>query len=158
MLVLTATWGNLKMITPSERGQGRQKRALTAWPHFYNTLDSVQLLSHVQLLATAWTAARQASLSITNFQSLLKLMPIKSVMPSHHRILCRPLLLPPSIFPSISVFPNESALHIRWPKYWSFIISLSSEYSEDGITTPSQGCSEYQDAGFCCSCRLWKRP
>ena len=131
MLVLTATWGNLKMITPSERGQGRQKKALTAWPHFYNTLDSVQLLSHVQLLATAWTAARQASLSITNFQSLLKLMPIKSVMPSHHPILCRPLLLPPSIFPRVRVFSNESVLRIRWPKYWSFsfCISPSNEYS-----------------------------
>ena len=131
MLVLTATWGNLKMITPSARGQGRQKRALTAWLHFYNTLDSVQLLSHVQLLATAWTAARQASLSITNFQSLLKLMPIKSVMPSHHRILCRPLLLPTSIFPSIRIFSNESVLCIRWPNYgsFSFSISPSNEYS-----------------------------
>ena len=80
---------------------------------------------------TPWTAARQASLSITNSQSLLKLMSIESVMPSNHLILCRPLLLPPSIFPSIRVFPKESALHIRWPKYWSFSfnISPSNEYA-----------------------------
>ena len=80
---------------------------------------------------TPWTAARQASLSITSSQSLLKLMSIKSVMPSNHFILCCPLLLPPSIFPSIRVFSDESALHIRWPKYWnfSFNISPSNEYS-----------------------------
>ena len=79
---------------------------------------------------TPWTAARQASLSITNFWSLLKLMSIESVMPSYHLILCRPLLLLPSIFPSIRVFSNESAFCIRWPKYWSFRfnISLSSEH------------------------------
>ena len=78
------------------------------------------------------TAARQASLSITNSRSLLKLMSIESVMPSNHLILCRPLLLPPSIFPSIRVFSNESVLHIRWPKYWSFSFSISpsNEYSE----------------------------
>ena len=79
----------------------------------------VQLLSHVQLLATPWTAARQASLSITISQSLLKLVSIALVMPSNHLILC-PLLLLPSIFSSIRVFSNESVLHIRWPKYWSF--------------------------------------
>ena len=81
--------------------------------------------------ATPWAAARQASLSITNSQSLLKLMSIESVMPSNHLILCRPLLLLPSIFPSIRVFSSESALHIRWPKYWSFSFSSSpsSEYS-----------------------------
>ena len=80
---------------------------------------------------TPWTAAHQASLSITNSWSLLKLMSIKSVMPSNHFILCRPLLLPPSIFPSITVFSNESVLHIRWPKYWSFSFSISpsNEYS-----------------------------
>ena len=76
-----------------------------------------------------WTAARQASLSITNSQSLLKLMSIESVMPSNCLILCRPLLLPPSVFPSIRVFSNESVLRISWPKYWSFSISPSSEYS-----------------------------
>ena len=81
--------------------------------------SSVQSLSHVQLFATPWTAACQASLSITNFWSLLKLMSIESVMPSNHLILQCPLLLPPSIFPSIKVFSNESVLHIRWPKYWS---------------------------------------
>ena len=92
--------------------------------------NSFQLLSCVQLFATPWTAASQSSLYITNSRSLLKLMSIESVMPSHHLILCRPLLLP-SIFPSIRVFSNESVLHIRWPKYWSFSfsISLSNEYS-----------------------------
>ena len=89
----------------------------------------VQSLSRVWLLATPWTAARQASLSFTNSWSLLKLMSIESVMPSNHLILCHPLLLPPSIFPSIRVFSNELALHIRWPNYWSFSISSSSEYS-----------------------------
>ena len=78
---------------------------------------------------TPWTAAHQASLSITNAWSLLKLMSIELVMPSNHLILCRPFLLPPSIFPSIRVFSNESVLHIRWPKYWSFSISPSNEYS-----------------------------
>ena len=89
-----------------------------------------QSLSHVCLLATTWTAAHQASLSITNSWSLLKLMCIESVMPFNHLILCHPLLLPPSIFPSI-IGNNESVLHIRWPKYWSFSFSLSpsSEYS-----------------------------
>ena len=87
--------------------------------------SSVQSLSCVRLFATPCTAARQASLSITNSWSLLKLMSIESVMPSNHLILCRPLLLLPSIFPSIRVFSNESALHIRWPKYWSFSFSIS---------------------------------
>ena len=93
--------------------------------------QSVQSLSHVQLFAIPWAAALQASLSITNSQSLLKLMSIKLVMPSNHLILCHPLLLPPSIFPSITVFSNESVLHIRWPKYWSFSFSISpfNEYS-----------------------------
>ena len=95
--------------------------------HFY-TFSSVQLLSHVQLFATPWTAARQASLSITNSQSLLKLMSIKSVMPSN---LCHPLFFLLSIFPSIRVFSNESVLCIRRPKYWSFSFSISpsNEYS-----------------------------
>ena len=92
--------------------------------------SSVQLLSHVWLFLITWTIARQASLSITNSWNLPKLMSIESVMPSNHLILCPPLLLPPSIFPSIRVFSNESALHIRWPKYWSFSfnISLSNEH------------------------------
>ena len=91
----------------------------------------IQSLSHVQLFATPWTAARQASLSITNSRSLLKLMSIESVMPSNHLILSRPLLLLPSIFPSIRVFSNESVLRIRLPKYWSFCFSISpsNEYS-----------------------------
>ena len=88
-------------------------------------------LSHIQLFVTPWTAACQASLSIANSQSLLKLMLIELVMPSNHLILCHPLLLPPSIFPKIRVFSNESVLHIRWPEFWrfSFSISLSNEYS-----------------------------
>ena len=88
-------------------------------------------VAHVQLFETPWTAVCQASLSITNSWSLPKLMSIESVMPSNHLILCRPLLLPPSIFPSIRVFSNESVLHIRWPKNWSFSfnISPSNEYS-----------------------------
>ena len=87
--------------------------------------SSVQSLSCVRLFVTPWTAARQAFLSITNSQSLLKLMSIESVMPSNHLILCHPLLLLPSISPSIRVFSNESALCIRWPKYWSFSFSIS---------------------------------
>ena len=98
---------------------------------FWGSLSSAQLLSHVRLFATPWTAARQASLSNSNSQHLLKLMSIESVMPSNHLILCHPLLLPPSIFPSIRIFSNESVLHIRWPKYWSFSFSISpsNEYS-----------------------------
>ena len=93
--------------------------------------SSAQLLSRVWLFVTPWTAACQASLSITNSQSLLKLMCIELVMPSNHLILCHPLLLLPSIFPSIRVFSNESVLHIRWTKYWSFSFSFSpsNEYS-----------------------------
>ena len=102
-------------------------------PHIRTSVQfsSVQLLSHVRLYVTPWTAAYQASLSITNSQSLLKLMSIEPVMPSNHLILCCPLLLLPSIFPSIRVFSNESVLHMRWPKYWSFSFSIcpSSEYS-----------------------------
>ena len=94
-------------------------------------LSSVQLLSSVRLVVTPWTAAHQAFLSITNSQSLLKLMSIELVMPSNHLILCLPILLPRSIFPSIRVFSSESVLHIRWPKYWSFSFSISpsNEYS-----------------------------
>ena len=94
-------------------------------------ISSVQSFSRVQLFATPLTAAHQASLSITNSQSLLKLMSIESVMPFNHLILCCPLLLLPSIFPSIKVFSNGSVLYIRWPKYWSFSFSISpsNEYS-----------------------------
>ena len=93
--------------------------------------QSVQSLSPVLLFATPWTAACQASLSITNYWSFLKLMSMESVMPSNHLILCHPLLFLPSIFPSIRVFSNESVLRIRWPKYWSFSFSISpsNEYS-----------------------------
>ena len=84
------------------------------------------MLSFVRLFATPWTASCQASLSITNSGSLLKLMSIELVMPSNHLILCRPIFLHPSVFPSIRIFPNESVLCIRWPKYWSFSFSISS--------------------------------
>ena len=89
------------------------------------------MLNHVGLYATPWTKARQASLTITNSQSLLKRMSIESVMPSNHLIFCRPLFLPPSIFPSIRISSNESVLHIRWPNYWSFSFGInpSNEYS-----------------------------
>ena len=100
----------------------------------WNNLSSVQSLSHVWLFVTSWTAASQASLSITNSQGLLKLMSIESVMPSNHLILCHPLLLP-SIFPSIRVFSSESALHIRWPKYCSFNFSISPSNEYSGLTS-----------------------
>ena len=95
--------------------------------------SSVQSLSYVRLFATPWIAARQASLSITNSRSLPKLMPIESVMPSNHLILCRPLLLLPPIPPSLRAFSNESALRMRWPKYWSFSLSISSSNEHPGL-------------------------
>ena len=95
----------------------------------FTQFNSVQSLSCVQLFATPRTAPRQASLSITNSRSLLTLMSIELVMPSNHIILCRPLLLLPSIFPSIRVLSSESVLHVRWPKYWSFSINPANEYS-----------------------------
>ena len=100
-------------------------------PHVFVQVLSVQSLSRVRLFATLWTAARQASLSITNSWNSLRLMSIELVMPYNHLNLCCPLLLLPSIFPSIGVFSNEPALRIRWPKYWSFSfnISPSNEYS-----------------------------
>ena len=94
---------------------------------------SVQLLNHVQLFVTAWMATLQAFLSITNSRSLLKLMSIESVMPSNHLILCHPLLLLPSTFPSIRVFSNELALCIRWPKYWSFSFNISPSSEHPGL-------------------------
>ena len=96
-------------------------------------VSSVQSLSRVGLFVTPWTAALQTSLSITNSQSFLKLMSIESVMLSNHLILCRPLLLSPSIFPSIRVFSNESSLHIRWPKYWSFSFSINPSNECSGL-------------------------
>ena len=94
---------------------------------------SVQSLSHVRCFATPWTAACQASLSITNSQSLIKRLAIRSVMTSNHLILCPPLLLPPSILPSIRVFSKESALRVRWPKYWSFTFSISPSNEHSGL-------------------------
>ena len=99
---------------------------------FFN-ISSVQSLTRVWLFATPWTAACQASLSITNSRSLLKLMSIESVMPSNHLILCHPLLLPPSIFPSIRGFSKESALRIRWPQYWSFSFNISPSNEHPGL-------------------------
>ena len=97
--------------------------------------SSVQALSRVWLFVTPWIAARQASLSITNSWSLLKLMPIESMMPSSHLIPCRPLLLLPPIPPSIRVFSNESTLHIRWPKYWNFSFSISPSSEHPGLNS-----------------------
>ena len=97
------------------------------------TISSVQLLSHVRLFATPWTAACQAAVSITNSWSSPKLMSVESVTPSNHLILCRPLLLLPSIFPSIRVFSNESALRIRWPKYWSLSFNISPSNEHPGL-------------------------
>ena len=98
---------------------------------WWDQISSVQMLSHVRLFATPWTAWCHASPSITNSQSMLKLIPIKLLMPSNHLILFHHLLFPPSIFPNIRVFSNESVLHIKWPNYWSFSfrISTSNEYS-----------------------------
>ena len=95
--------------------------------------SSVQSLSHVQLFATPWITAHQASLSITNSRSLLKLMPIELLMPSSHLILCRPLLFPPPIPPSIRVFSDESTLPTRWPKYWSFTFNISPSHEHPGL-------------------------
>ena len=99
----------------------------------YTYISSVQLLSRIQLFATPWTAAHQASLSITNSWSLLNLMSIELVIPSNHLILCCLLLLLLSIFPSIRVFSNESALHMRWPKYWSFSFNISPSNEYPGL-------------------------
>ena len=112
-------------------GSGLHMKYLTGQTSYKHQFSSVQWLSRVQLFGTPWTAARQASLSITNSRSLPKLMSIESMMPSNHLILCCALLLP-SIFPSIRVFSNESALRFRWPKYWSFSsnISPSNEYQD----------------------------
>ena len=98
-----------------------------------NSFSSVQSLSHVWLFATPWTTACQVSVSITNSWSLPKLTSIESVMPSNHLILCHPLVLLPSIFPSIRVFSNESALHIRWSKYWSFSFNVSPSNEHSGL-------------------------
>ena len=130
-------------ISLQEHRQACGHKTMTTHPHLalwarrtggrfpWNQFSSVQSLKHVQLFATPWSAACQASLSITNSWSLLKLMSIELAMPCNHLILCQPLLLLPSIPPSIRVFSDESALRSRWPKYWSFSFSIhpSSEYS-----------------------------
>ena len=100
---------------------------------YMHSVQSIQLLSCVQLFVAPWTVAHQPSLSITNCQNLPKPMSIELVMPSNHLILCRPLLLLPSIFPSIRVLSNESALHIRWPKYWSFSFKISPSNEHPGL-------------------------
>ena len=104
------------------------------------TFSSVQSLSRIWLFATPWTAVLQASLSITNSQSLPKPMSVESVMPSNHLILCRPLLLLPSIFSSIRVFSNESALRISWPKYWSFSFNISLSNEHPGLISFRMDC------------------
>ena len=125
------------------RGKKRKKRYLKL-----NQFSSVQSISHVQPYVTPWTAACQASQSITNSWSLLKLMPIESVMPSNNLILCWPLLLTPSIFPSIGVFSNESVLCIRWPKYWSFRYNISPSNKYSGLIALGwTGCISFQSKG-----------
>ena len=117
------------------RSRGQQTTQDDQKPHKKGSTGSCccSVVSHVWLFLTPWTAACQASLSFTLSPSLLKLMSIEAVMPSSHLILCHPILLPPSIFPSIRVFSNESALHIRWPKYWSFSFSISPSNAYSGL-------------------------
>ena len=108
----------------------------------FDHIRSDKSLSHVPLFETPWIAARQASLSITNSRSSLRLTFIESVMPSNHLILCRPLLLLPSIFPTIRVFSNELAHHIRWPKYWSFSFNISPSNERSGLILQFKGLSK----------------
>ena len=126
---------NLRLYRKHKWFQVVQKNVNWEKSLHYNSsgqFSSVQSLSHVRFFATPWTAARQASLSITNSQSLPKLLSIESVMPSSHLILCCPLLLPP-IPPSIRVFPSESTFHMRWPKYWRFSFSISPSSEHPGL-------------------------
>ena len=123
VLEVLATVIKQKKIKNNQNWKGGNKTVTVC--KWHDILSSVQSPSCVQLFATPWTTACQASLSITNSQSLLKLMPIESVMPSNHLILCCPLLLQPSIFPSIRVFSNESVLCTSWPEYWNFSFSIS---------------------------------
>ena len=111
----------------------QSKRSLSPWMEEPGGLQSVQSLSHVRIFVTPWTVARQASLSITNSWSLLKLMSIESVMPSTHLTLCCYLLLPPLIFPRIRVLSSQPVLRIRWPKYWSFSFSISPSSEHPGL-------------------------
>ena len=126
------TWSKNK-LTSVAKGRGWRTRYLLIEHLLCQGFRSVQSLSHVRLFATAWIAACQASLSVTNSQSLLKFMSIESVMPSNHLILCCPLLLLPLIPPSIRVFSNESTLRMRWPKYWSFSFSISPSSEHPGL-------------------------
>ena len=117
------------LYTLDENSSSYQFCSLTQlYPKKWSQFSSDQSLSSVQLFVTSWTAARQASLSLTNSWSLLRLMSIESVMPSNHLILCRPLLVLPSVFPRIKVFSNESVLRIRWPNYWSLAFFKSEHF------------------------------
>ena len=139
MRLMQETWVQfLDWEYPQENGKTTHSHILTwkiPWTEEPGGLQPslVQSLTHVQLFANPWTSECQASVSITNSQSLLKPMSTESVIPSSHLILCRPLLLPPSIFPSIRVFSNESVLRIRWPKYWSFSFSISPSNEHSGL-------------------------
>ena len=131
-------WGTGSECPRMTQGNGSVCPDMSWHDHFLWQLASFSLVqfSHVWLFTTPWTTACQASLSITNTRSLLKLMSIESVMPSSHLILCRPLLIPPSIPPSITVFSSESThanLHMRWPKYWSFSFSISPSNEHPGL-------------------------
>ena len=141
--IMVRAWFGLEWVNLGFTSQLHHSEVLWPWAkeltslnlnfNIYKRFSSVQLLSCVQLFATPWSAACQASLSITNSQSLLKLMPIESMMPSSHLILCRPLLLLPPIPPSIRVFSNDSTLCMRWPKYWSFSFSTSPSNEHPGL-------------------------
>ena len=120
-------WINFQVLWPTE------ENSRVFWESSQERWWSIQSLSHVRLFVTPWTAACQGSLSITNSWSLLKHLFIESVIPSNHLILCHPLLLPPSIFPSIRVFSSESALRIRWLKHWSFSFSISPSNEHSGL-------------------------
>ena len=130
LYTLTHPQTNMHTYSLTPKTWSRTTKSTPSLMHM-DQFSSVQSFSHVWRFATPWTAAPQANLSIINSRSLLKLVSIELVMPSNHLILCRPLLLPHSVFPSIRVFSNELALHIRWPEYWSlsFSISPSDEYS-----------------------------
>ena len=134
---LSAGWsdpGHLWWMTSQLPSQKHSEEPSTDWMGgCHGQFSLVQSLSHVRLFATPWTAARQAYLSITNSLSLPKLMSIESVMPSNHLILCRPLLLLPSIVPNIRAFSNKSALCIRWPKYWSFGFNIRASNEHSGL-------------------------
>ena len=124
------------------------------YPFDYATFSSVQSLSNVRLFATPWTAACQASLSITNFRSLLELMSIESVIPSNHLILCHPLLLPPSIFPSIRVFSNESVPRIKWPKYCNFTLGFIKDINLFTVTFFSSDICDFSNYSMKLLCSL----